>query len=391
MKIKPLIGAATLMAVLCLSISPGAFGQLGRVKGVIKEKTKKSSKEKEAEQEEPVKMTEEEKPAETTSEAEEKPASRGRTATAAPAAPEPLKKVQAGTKLSSDYHRSHVGEIVFSDQVVSFGNEDPSKLRSEFKFGEVIRFRAYFAQSFFNTMVDKFNELGISKKEAYNKGFLPLCKVRYFVDGKMEYEAFYGSSKREYNNNSFPPYAYSNFENAYETNVKYTTYQGSLYNTTFSHDEITHFSELFKVLTPGVHEIKMQVVALDYQDAENEAKHVVVSEGKFKLDYSDVDISENEAICMPKPVKHAEVDALLKRHLANEKFEKVSLESVVNTSDDDGKVQVVKFYLGKREAGKCVLEYRVYNRRYNYISKKYQNEFEIRQVSKDDMPCPCLD
>lgn len=383
MNFKPYCKIIPLFLILFLSYNQGAYSQIGKLKSIVKEKKKKDSKEEQSsKEEEPSRGTSSNPATGSEEKAIEKPASS--------VSADLLKKVEKGNVLSSDFHKSHIGEIVFSDQVVSFGNEDPSKLKTEFKFGEVIRFRAYFGQSFFNTMVDKFNELGISKTEAYNKGFLPLCKVKYFVDDKMEYETFYGSSKREYNNNNYPPYGYSGFENAYKTNAEYTTYQGSLYNTTFSHDEITHFSELFKVLTPGIHTIKMQVVALDYQDKENTAKHVVVSEGSFQLDYTDADISENEAVCMPKAVTHSEVDALLKKHLQNEKFEKVSLASVVNTSDSDGKVQEIKFYLGIKEEAKCVLEYRLYKRRYNYTTKRYLNEFEIVQVSKDDMPCPCL-
>ena len=383
----------TILTLCSLILTPVSNAQLGQIKqNVNKVKKVKENKDKKAEAETKSETTTTNNPGEGNStETNQEEITPEVTTAEEPVQKSPLTKIEKGTILSSEYHKEHVGEIVFSDQVVAFKNEDPSKLKTSFTFGEVIRFRAYFQQSFYNTMVDKFNELGISKEEAYDKAFLPVCKIKYFVDDKLAYETFYGSNKREYNNNNFPPYAYSNYENAYQTNVEYTTFQGSLFNTTFSHDEITHFTELFDEFTPGeTHTVKMQIIALDYLDQENTAKHVLVSEGSFSLNCVEMDIADNEAICMPKPVKHTEVEGLLKKHLQGQTFSKFSLASVSNTSDNDGKIQRIEFYLGIKEEDQCYLEFRVYNRRYNYITGTYSNEFEIIQVSRDSMPCACL-
>lgn len=304
--------------------------------------------------------------------------------------PEKLEKSTSQNPMSSPYHEAHKGEIVFSDQVIAFKNEDPTKLKTEFNFGEVIRFRAYYHQSVFNTMVDRFNELGISKDSAYAKGFEPVNKVKYFVDNELIYETVYASNERSYNNVSFPPRYFMDSEKGFEVNVKYTTYQGTLFNTEYSHSEISHFAKVIPHLTPGMHKITMQVMAVDFQDLENKDKEVLMAEGSFDLNYKEIDLSENAAICFPKSISNAEAESLVKNKIRNETYEKLTLYKVSNTSDMDGKKQEIKIYIGSREAEKCYSTYRIYKRKYNYTTQQYSDELELTHSSTTEIPCGCL-
>jgi len=55
----------------------------------------------------------------------------------------PLRKVDENFKYTSDFHKSNVGNILFSNRPIVIGNEDPAQFKTEFSINEKIYAMAY--------------------------------------------------------------------------------------------------------------------------------------------------------------------------------------------------------------------------------------------------------
>lgn len=79
--------------------------------------------------------------------------------------------------ISSDFHKEHIGQIVFSTEKISESNVDVSSLKTSFNILESIHFRAFFSQSVFNALVDKY------KSSYLGRDGMIYCKI--YIDEQL--------------------------------------------------------------------------------------------------------------------------------------------------------------------------------------------------------------
>lgn len=298
-------------------------------------------------------------------------------------------------------HADHIGKIMFSKSTIELGAEDINQFTNNFSFGDIIKFRTYYAQSPYNSMVDYYHSKGIFKDSAMalgNGSFWPLVMLNFYVDGKLITDHGY---KSDYNGSYSPPMLFSGQGNMEEFALNYTTYRGTLFDTEYAHQEIEDFTEILAQMTPGKHTIKLEVyVRNSAMTSEKSNKYpelykLILAEGEFSFDYKfDSSMKDNEALCLPKSKVNLESQmTLIKNYLDDKgvKYQKLALAEVYTSSDSEGKYKRTKASYGLKDAEKCNLIYLVFEQRYNYVLGKYNEELVIVKKDVSEIPCGCLD
>lgn len=309
-----------------------------------------------------------------------------------------LQKAEGDQGITSPIHQEYIGKVVFSNQTIDLQNEDKTKFKNSFQTGELIKFRAYFKESSYNSMVEHYTNNGVYRDSAFalgNGGFRPRIYLRYYLNDEFITERYYGG---EFNFMNNPPTSFIS-ERGFEFLCQYTTYRGTLYDTEFAHEEIEDFTKLLTKMKPGQNKVRLDVFStnnsiVEEKRKQNNALHeVILASGEFDFDYNpNKDISENEAVCIPKNKLTSEtqqdlVKAWLKDHSIQ--YQQLALTKYYNSSNSDGKYQRIHVVYGSKKDG-CKMTFIVLERQYNYVTGKYSNELQSVQHEESDIPCACL-
>jgi hypothetical protein len=283
----------------------------------------------------------------------------------------------------TEFHKNNIGKIVFSNETIELKNVDESKLKESFDYGDNIRFRVFMKEPIYNTIAKLINEDGGKQ----GKNCEPRSRLRYYIDGKLIHEEGYGGS-RMYN----PAILY--FKEGAEVIGYWTSYRGTLFmKDKFAHDEQEQFKSFLlkarKNLT-GKHKLKVEILAYDAENREVEARQAIMATGEITIDFSKKpDLRNNPVICMPKSGTNSTALSLLKNHMKNSNYSRISLLSYVENKP----ARVIKAEIGykDKEDNKCYKYYVSYKQHFNYKRGVFDGPLDPDYASeKEEIFCDCL-
>ncbi len=306
---------------------------------------------------------------------------------------------------SSDYHKEHVGEIIFSNKTIL--QNDQSNLITTYNLGDDLHLRLFFPEEgIANTVFGMFEEDGLKnisklsfvKRKLYEKTGKCLdgediidglaFKVQFYINGKKLVAALISKSELEE-----------------EDKQKYTTFRLGMSSKEryFGDGVLKLFSkEVSKLpISNGVHDVKVELIPI-IQHYPKEFEGSVMASGTFKVKISDFDAA-NKTLC-PFPNnkweqgEQEELEAKVIKAFKKKGWKETPQRAIISTSNwiisrhEKTGVIVARFieaFVLSTRDDECI--YQSFNFYQDYDGSGFQENLYLSGVgSQYSVSCKCL-